>query len=59
MSFQTSWRLGFLVTALFSAATWAQPCPDKNVQYWQAFPPGGESDLSARHQQLVLKKKYR
>lgn len=35
----------------------AQPCPDKNVQYWQAFPPGGESDLSARHQQVVLKKK--
>src|SRR6478609_10424533 len=32
-------------------------CPDKNVMYWQAFPPGGESDLSARHQQLVLKKK--
>ncbi len=32
-------------------------CPDKNVQYWQAFPPGGESDLSARHQQLVLKKR--
>jgi tripartite-type tricarboxylate transporter receptor subunit TctC len=25
--------------------------------YWQAFPPGGESDLSARHQQLVLRKK--
>jgi tripartite-type tricarboxylate transporter receptor subunit TctC len=35
----------------------AQPCPDKNVLYWQAFPPGGESDLSARHQQVVLKKK--
>ena len=34
----------------------AAPCPDKNVQYWQAFPPGGESDLSARHQQLVLKR---
>ena len=34
-----------------------QPCPDKNVMYWQAFPPGGESDLSARHQQVVLKKK--
>lgn len=33
------------------------PCPDKNLQYWQAFPPGGESDLSARHQQVVLKKK--
>ena len=35
----------------------AQPCPEKNVLYWQAFPAGGESDLSARHQQLVLKKK--
>jgi tripartite-type tricarboxylate transporter receptor subunit TctC len=31
-------------------------CPEKPVMYWQAFPPGGESDLSARHQQLVLKK---
>ena len=35
----------------------AQPCPEKNVLYYQAFPPGGESDLSARHQQIVLKKK--
>ncbi len=35
----------------------AQTCPDKNVLYWQAFPPGGESDLAARHQQIVLKKK--
>ena len=32
-------------------------CPEKNVLYWQAFPPGGESDLSARHQQMVLHKK--
>src|SRR5450830_1396105 len=32
-------------------------CPEKNLLYWQAFPPGGESDLSARHQQMVLKKK--
>lgn len=38
-------------------AVMAQACPDKNLQYWQAFPPGGESDLSARHQQMVLKKK--
>jgi len=38
-------------------AVMAQACPDKNLQYWQAFPPGGESDLSARHQQVVLKKK--
>jgi tripartite-type tricarboxylate transporter receptor subunit TctC len=32
-------------------------CPDKSLNYWQAFPPGGESDISARHQQVVLKKK--
>jgi tripartite-type tricarboxylate transporter receptor subunit TctC len=44
---------------LLLAAPWAlaQACPDRNVLYWQAFPPGGESDLSARHQQVVLKKK--
>jgi len=35
----------------------AAACPDKNLMYWQAFPPGGESDLSARHQQVVLKKR--
>ncbi len=40
------------------AAAQAMPaCPEKNVMYWQAFPPGGESDLSARHQQMVLKKR--
>jgi tripartite-type tricarboxylate transporter receptor subunit TctC len=40
------------------ASAQAMPaCPEKNVMYWQAFPPGGESDLSARHQQVVLKKK--
>src|SRR5688572_10391968 len=35
----------------------AQACPERNVNYWQAFPAGGESDLSARHQQVVLKKR--
>ena len=45
--------------AALAPVAFAQPvqCPDKNVMYWQAFPPGGESDLSARHQQLVLHKK--
>jgi len=43
------------VAAVAGAQTAA--CPDKNLNYWQAFPPGGESDISARHQQLVLKKK--
>ena len=41
---------------LAHAQTQAQPCPDKNLMYWQAFPPGGESDISARHQQVVLKR---
>ena len=35
----------------------AQTCPEKNINYFQAFPAGGESDLSARHQQMVLKKR--
>jgi tripartite-type tricarboxylate transporter receptor subunit TctC len=35
----------------------AQACPEKPLLYWQAFPAGGESDISARHQQLVLKKR--
>lgn len=55
------WMGIFCIAA--APAAMAQPspaapaCPDKNLQYWQAFPPGGESDLSARHQQVVLKKK--
>lgn len=43
--------------ALLAPIALAQGCPDRNVLYWQAFPPGGESDLSARHQQVVLKKR--
>jgi tripartite-type tricarboxylate transporter receptor subunit TctC len=48
-----------LASAAFAAPLTAQTpaCPTANLMYWQAFPPGGESDLSARHQQLVLKKK--
>ena len=52
--------LSILAVALFApvaAMAQAVTCPDRNVMYWQAFPPGGESDLSARHQQVVLKKK--
>src|SRR4029453_19055378 len=45
----------FAITA--PAQTAAVSCPTANLLYWQAFPPGGESDLSARHQQVVLKKK--
>jgi tripartite-type tricarboxylate transporter receptor subunit TctC len=49
--------LAAFCAAALSTLALAQACPDKNVQYWQAFPPGGESDISARHQQVVLKKK--
>jgi tripartite-type tricarboxylate transporter receptor subunit TctC len=47
------------LAALACVATFAahaQPCPERNIMYWQAFPAGGESDISARHQQLLLKK---
>jgi tripartite-type tricarboxylate transporter receptor subunit TctC len=47
--------LGAVVASPAGAQT--PPCPAANLMYWQAFPPGGESDLSARHQQVVLKKK--
>ena len=50
-------RLLCLLAALAPALAVAQACPDKSLLYWQAFPAGGESDISARHQQLVLKKK--
>jgi tripartite-type tricarboxylate transporter receptor subunit TctC len=52
-----TFALGALGPWLGLGSALAQPCPDKNLMYWQAFPPGGESDLSARHQQIVLKKK--
>ena len=50
-------RLVAMLCLLATPVVFAQPCPEKNVLYWQAFPPGGESDISARHQQVVLKKK--
>ncbi|MBC7609998.1 MAG: tripartite tricarboxylate transporter substrate binding protein [Polaromonas sp.] len=56
MKFKISGWIALLCLVAGPAAL-AQPCPEKSVLYWQAFPPGGESDLSARHQQVVLKKK--
>jgi len=44
--------------SLVSHCAIAQNYPDKNIWYWQAFPAGGESDVSARHQQIVFKKKH-
>ena len=46
-----------LLLLLVPGLAMAQACPEKALYYWQAFPAGGESDISARHQQLVLKKR--
>ena len=46
-----------LSLVLVAGVAAAQPCPDRNIMYWQAFPAGGESDIAARHQQVLLKKK--
>ena len=57
MSFGIPVRSLLVALGLLASTAFAQPCLEKNLQYWQAFPPGGESDLSARHQQAVLRKK--
>jgi len=48
-----------LATLLLGVAAMAraQPCPEQSLVYWLAFAPGGESDLAARHQQAVLKRR--
>ena len=53
----TTNRLLAILCLIAAPAAFAQTCPEKNLLYWQAFPAGGESDISARHQQLVLKRK--
>ena len=50
-------KLLALFALLAAPLAQAQVCPDKNIQYWQAFPAGGESDIAARHQQLLIKKR--
>ena len=48
------WLLGALLLASGTALAW----PVKTVHYWIAFPPGGESDIAARFQQLKFKQKF-
>jgi tripartite-type tricarboxylate transporter receptor subunit TctC len=50
-------KLLALLALLAAPLAHGQVCPDKNIQYWQAFPAGGESDIAARHQQLLIKKR--
>jgi tripartite-type tricarboxylate transporter receptor subunit TctC len=37
------------VLALVPGLALAQACPEKNLNYWQAFPAGGESDINLPH----------
>ncbi len=46
-----------ICAGIFCGSSFALTCPSARLKYWQAFPPGGESDLSARHQQTVLKQR--
>jgi tripartite-type tricarboxylate transporter receptor subunit TctC len=57
MPFGLTVRFALAALGVLASTAFAQPCLEKNLQYWQAFPPGGESDLSARHQQALLRKK--
>jgi tripartite-type tricarboxylate transporter receptor subunit TctC len=50
-------KLAFALACLAAPLAYGQACPDRNINYWQAFPAGGESDIAARHQQLLLKKR--
>ena len=38
-------RLLFLLVMVAPAPAAAQPCPEKNILYWQAVPTGGEPDI--------------
>ena len=54
------YSIAAVVTAAALAAplsALAQGCPEKSINYFQSFTAGGESDISARHQQIVLKKR--
>jgi tripartite-type tricarboxylate transporter receptor subunit TctC len=52
------WLAGALALSL-AAATAAAGWPDKPVRYIIPFPPGGESDIAARFQQVKFKEKFK
>jgi tripartite-type tricarboxylate transporter receptor subunit TctC len=56
-TFAQMFALTLAVAAPFTASAQAT-YPDKPVTYTIPFPPGGESDIAARFQQAVFRKKY-
>ncbi len=50
--------VGLAIFALFTSVASAQDYPSKAVNYVIPFGPGGESDITARHQQPFFKKLY-
>src|SRR4029450_3295151 len=50
-------HLSGVLSLCIAQAAFAQPCPEKNVLYWQAVPPCGGDTRCARRQPVVLKKK--
>ena len=48
----------FCAAALLPAAGHAAGYPERTLMYHLGFPAGGESDVAARHQQLVFRKKF-
>ena len=52
------WLAGALAFSL-AAAAGAAGWPDKAVRYIIPFPPGGESDIAARFQQVKFKEKFK
>jgi tripartite-type tricarboxylate transporter receptor subunit TctC len=52
------WLAGTLALSL-AAAAGAAGWPDKAVRYIIPFPPGGESDIAARFQQVKFKEKFK